>query len=166
MGLRSPPDRRAALGDKRVLVVEDEAIVAMLVEDELREAGAEVVGPAASVGGALRLIEAAAKDGGLSAAVLDINLQGRAVAPVADRLAALGVPFVFATGYGEGCDTGGHADARVLHKPFDPHALIDAVEALASARKGHGTSPGSQPFSGDGRPWPPTPPRRLRINRR
>ena len=101
----------------------------------MREAGAEVVGPAASVGGALRLIEAAAKDGGLSAAVLDISLQGRAVTPVADRLAALGVPFLFATGYGEGCDTGGHADARVLRKPFDPHGLIDAVEALASARE-------------------------------
>ena len=146
MGMKGPPDRRPALGDERVLVVEDEAIVAMLVEDELREAGAEVVGPAASVEGALRLIEAAAKDGGLSAAVLDINLRGRAVAPVADRLAALGVPFLFATGYGEGCDTGGHADARVLRKPFDPHALIDAVEALASVRKWHGTSPGAAFF--------------------
>ena len=130
--MMSPPGCRATLRDKRVLVVEDEAIVAMLVEDELRDAGAEVVGPAASVGGALRLIEAAAKGGGLSAAVLDIDLQGRAVAPVADRLAVLGVPFVFATGYGEGRDTGGHAAAPVLRKPFDPHAPVVAVEALAS----------------------------------
>jgi hypothetical protein len=55
------------------------------------------------------------------------------VAPVADKLAALGVPFLFATGYGVGRGTGGHAAAPVLHKPFDPDALIDAVEALASA---------------------------------
>ena len=75
----------------------------------------------------------AAMDGALSAAALDINLRGQAVAPMADRLAVLGVPFVFATGYGEGCDTGGHADAPVLRKPFDPHALVVAVEALASA---------------------------------
>jgi CheY-like chemotaxis protein len=127
-----PPGHAAALEGKRVLVVEDEALVAMLVEDGLLDAGAEVVGPAASVGEALRLVEGAASDGGLSAAVLDIDLQGRAVAPVADRLAVLGVPFVFATGYGEGRDTGGHVAAPVLRKPFDPHAPVVAVEALAS----------------------------------
>jgi len=107
----------------------------MVVEGELRDAGAEVVGPAPTVADALRLVEVAAKDGRLSAAVLDVNLQGRAVAPVADRLAALGVPFVFATGYGEGCDTGGHADARVLRTPFSPHTLVVAVEALTSVRR-------------------------------
>jgi CheY-like chemotaxis protein len=126
------PDHRTVLRDKRILVVEDEALIAMLAEDELLEAGARVVGPAATVGEALRLIEGAAADGGLSAAVLDIKLAGDAVRPVADRLAALGVPFLFATGYGEGCDTGGHA-APVLHKPFDPHQLVVTVEALASA---------------------------------
>jgi hypothetical protein len=58
------------------------------------------------------------------------------LSPVADRLAALGVPFLFATGYGTNCDTGGHTAApvlQVLHKPFDPHGLIVAVEALVSA---------------------------------
>ena len=105
----------------------------MLVEDELREAGAEVVGPAGSVEGALRLIEAAAKDGGLSAAVLDINLQGQAVAPVANRLAALGVPFLFATGYGGNRDAGGHDAAPVLEKPFDTERLVASVAALAPA---------------------------------
>jgi CheY-like chemotaxis protein len=133
MELSNPSDRRAALGGKRLLIVEDEILVSMLVQDELRDTGAEVVGPAASVGDAMQLVEAAMADGGLSAAVLDINLNGEHVGPVADTLAALGVPFVFATGYGEGCDTGGHADARVLRKPFSVHALIDAVEALASA---------------------------------
>ena len=66
--------------------------MAMLVEDELLGAGAEVVGPAGCVGDALRLVEEAARDRGLSAAVLDIDLAGAAVEPVADRLAALGWP--------------------------------------------------------------------------
>jgi DNA-binding response OmpR family regulator len=126
------PDHRTVLRDKRILVVEDEAILAMMVEDGLVDAGAKVVGPAASVGDALQLIDEVASDGGLSAAVLDINLNGEVVSPVADRLAALGVPFVFATGYGEGCDTGGHA-APMLRKPFAPDMLVNAVDALASA---------------------------------
>ncbi|WP_254453568.1 response regulator [Siccirubricoccus sp. G192] len=133
MGLGMFPGCQTTLRDKRILVVEDEAIVAMLVEDGLLDAGAKVLGPASSVGEALQLIERAASDGGLSAAVLDINLNGEAVAPVADRLAALGVPFLFATGYMEGCDTGGHPAAPILYKPFDPTMLVTAVEALASA---------------------------------
>ncbi len=123
----------AGLAGKRVLVVEDEALVSMLVEDELRDAGATVVGPAPSVGDALRLIEGAASDGGISAAVLDINLGGKHVSPVAERLSALGVPFLVATGYGEGCDTGGHGAAPTLHKPFDPAMLLSVVEGLSPA---------------------------------
>jgi hypothetical protein len=68
--------RRAKLTGTRVLVVEDEIFASMLVEDELRDAGATVLGPAPSVGDALRLVEAAAADGGISAAVLDIDLMG------------------------------------------------------------------------------------------
>ncbi len=124
---------RARLKDKRVLIVEDEPLVAMLVEDELLGAGAEVVGPAFSVGNALWLIEAAMADGGIDAAVLDINLGGKHVSPVAERLSALGVPFLFATGYGEGCDTGGHGAAPTLHKPFDPAMLLSVVEGLSPA---------------------------------
>ena len=123
----------AKLTGRRVLVVEDEPVASMLVEDELRGAGAEVLGPASTVDHALRLVEAVAADGGISAAVLDINLDGRRVEPVADRLAALGVPFLFATGYGENRDTGGHGTAPVLPKPFAPERLIAAVKALASA---------------------------------
>ena len=132
MSVRNVPGHQTTLRDKRILVVEDEAIVAMLVEDELTNAGAIVIGPASSVEEALQLIEGTASDGGLSAAVLDIHLDGERVSPVADRLAALGVPFLFATGYGVGCDTGGH-DAPILRKLFHPAALITALEALASA---------------------------------
>ncbi len=126
--------RPAKLTGRRVLVVEDEALVSMLIEDELRDAGATVLGPAVCVDDAVRLVEAAAADGGISAAVLDINLEGRHVEPVPDRLAALGVPFVFATGYGEGCDTGGHRAAPILCKPFSPESLVAIIEALATAR--------------------------------
>jgi DNA-binding response OmpR family regulator len=132
MSVRNDLGHQTTLRDKRVLVVEDEAIVAMMVEDELADAGAKVIGPASSVEEALRLIEGATSDGGLSVAVLDIHLGGERVLPVADRRAVLGVPFLFATGYGKGCDTGGH-DAPILRKLFHPAALITALEALASA---------------------------------
>jgi len=116
---------------KRILVVEDEAIVALAIEDDLLNEGARIMGPVGSVDEALRLIEEAA-DGGLSAAVLDIHLSGVSVLSVADQLAELGVPFLFATGYSAGCTIGRHTTAPVLHKPFSPRDLIAAVELLTS----------------------------------
>ena len=68
--------------------------------------------------------------------MLDINLGGRHVAAVADRLAALGVPFLFATGYGPNRDVAGHDAAPVLEKPIDAEQLVAAVAALASAGAG------------------------------
>ena len=133
----------AKLTGKRVLVAEDEALVSILVEDLLRDAGATVLGPAHSVDDALRLVEAAAADGGISAAVLDINLDWRHAGPLADRLAALGVPFLFATGYGENCDMGGHGEAPVLRKPFGAETLAAAVASLASARGCHRAAHGA-----------------------
>ncbi|WP_343898349.1 response regulator [Craurococcus roseus] len=124
------PDCRDKLASKRVLVVEDEALVSMLMEDELRDARAEILGPVPSVENALQLVEAAVSDGGISAAVLDINLGGQHVAPLADRLAALGVPFLFATGYGVNHDTGGYGRAPVLEKPFDAGRLVATVAEL------------------------------------
>jgi DNA-binding response OmpR family regulator len=126
--------RSAKLKDKRVLVVEDEAVLSIVIEDELLDAGATVLGPAGCLADALRPVDAATADGGIDAAVLAIKLQGEAVGPVADRLAALGVPFLFATAYGTGRDTGGHRAAPTLPKPLDPERLIVAVEALASAK--------------------------------
>ena len=122
------------LQGRRVLIVEDEALVAMMFEDVLLDAGAKVIGSASSVEEALLLIETAAAAGGVNAATLDINLQGEMVSPVADHLAALGVPFVFTTGYGEGCDRGPHAAAPILAKTFGPDTLVDAVRNLAAGR--------------------------------
>jgi DNA-binding response OmpR family regulator len=134
MRIEYSEDYRRMLQGRRVLVVEDEALIGMLLEDELLNAGAEVVGPACSVKEALELINQKAADGGLSAAVLDINLEGETVSPVADRLAALSVPFVFATGYGEGYNRGLHAAAPILAKPFDGNQVIDFVRDLTAAR--------------------------------
>ncbi len=130
MHIMSEYRHRPALRGQRVLVVEDEALVAMLVEDGLLDVGATVLGPASTVEEALSMIETATSDGGLAAAVLDLNLGGCSVLPVADKLASLGVPFIIATGYGEGCDTGGHTEAPLLHKPFDLGRLTSAVQEL------------------------------------
>jgi DNA-binding response OmpR family regulator len=122
------------LQGKRILIVEDETLVATIFEDVLLDAGAKVIGSASSVKEALLLIETAAADGGLNAAVLDINLQGAMVSPVADHLAALDVPFVFTTGYGEGCDRGLHSAAPVLAKPFNLDTLVTTVRNLTAGR--------------------------------
>jgi DNA-binding response OmpR family regulator len=153
MGARAstpPPASPTVLKGRRVLVVEDEALIAMMLEDVLREAGAEVL-TAATLGEALRLVEAAAAaghGGGLSAAVLDIDLAGERVLPVADSLARLGVPFLFATGYDAGCDRGRHGAAPVLHKPFDPHDLIAALQALILSAPPRPREPGPTPSGG------------------
>jgi DNA-binding response OmpR family regulator len=123
--------RQPLLTNKRILVVEDEFLVSMMLESELAERGAMIAGSAALIGDALRVIEEAISEGGLHAAVLDLNLHGEAVLPVAARLAALGVPFVFVTGYDQGCDRGGHC-APMLQKPFQMEALITALERVAS----------------------------------
>lgn len=85
------------LAGRRILVVEDELMIAMLIDDVLKEAGCEVVGPMPRVTSAL---QAATAEPGLDGAVLDINLAGELVSPVADRLSERGVPFIFLTGYG------------------------------------------------------------------
>lgn len=118
----------AKLTGRRILVVEDEALVAMLVEDALLEAGAEVIGPAATVAEALSLL----RDGEPSAAVLDLNLAGEASTPIADTLARMGVPFVVATGYGAEGLPAQHAAVPVLAKPYDPEELTMLLQRICS----------------------------------
>ena len=118
----------AALADVRVLVVEDEAIVAMMISDLLECEGAIVVGPINKLEHAMKL-----KDD-FDVAVLDLNLNGIATYPFADRLRAQGCPFVFATGYDEASIESRFADTEVLQKPFEPRALVEAVKG-ARARQ-------------------------------
>ena len=113
------------LAGKRVLVVEDEPIVAMTVEDMLISLGCEVVGPASHRTPALELAETATLD----AAVLDININAGRSYPVADALRRRAIPFLFATGYGEeGIENG--AKAPVLQKPYRQDQIETALSDL------------------------------------
>jgi len=111
---------------KRVLLVEDEALVAMLVEDFLTEMGFEVVGPAMRLEPALQIAEAAEID----FAVLDINLAGKHSFPIAQVLRQRGIPFLFASGYGVAGLAEGFETAPVLQKPFDRSDLEKAIRAV------------------------------------
>lgn len=113
---------------RRILVIEDEALVAMLVEDALLDAGFGVIGPARSVAEAMALLEAEAP----AAAVLDLNLGGETSLSVADVLAERGIPFVVATGYGAAGLPAGHRHVPVLPKPYDPADLTEALERLCA----------------------------------
>ena len=110
----------------RILVVEDEVLLAMELEAMLRRLGCQVVGPARSLEEAMRL---ATTEPVLHAAILDVNLAGEMVFPVADLLATRGVPIVLATGYGSAESLQGHdRDAiAVLRKPYPQDALARAL---------------------------------------
>jgi CheY-like chemotaxis protein len=112
----------------RVLIVEDEALVAMLLEDMLADHGCSVAGSASRLSQALAL----ATDPHLAfdAAILDVNLGGEPIFPVAEALAARGAPFIFATGYGAGGLPAAWRNRPTLQKPFN-HA--DVGKALAQA---------------------------------
>ena len=107
-----------------VLVVEDESLVAMLLETILEDMGCTPVGPASNIdeGEALARDEAA-----LDAALLDVNVAGRQVFPVAAALKARGVPFVFSTGYGEGGLPDEWRGNPTIQKPFTEAAIRDAL---------------------------------------
>jgi CheY-like chemotaxis protein len=123
---RWSPEHMNTLSSLKVLVVEDEALVSMLVEDMLTDLGCVVVGPAAEIEEALRLAGSADID----AALLDVNLGGRPIFPVADALKARGVPFAFASGYGEAGLSEDHRGAAVLQKPFREADLRRVLETL------------------------------------
>jgi DNA-binding response OmpR family regulator len=118
-------DKSPDLTGMRVLVVEDEELIAMLVEDFLTEIGCSVVGPAATVTAALPLADSEP----ISGALLDLNLNGDLVYPVADNLAARGIPFIFTTGYASEEIVARHADAPTLKKPFSSRLLREAIVA-------------------------------------
>jgi CheY-like chemotaxis protein len=110
----------------RILIVEDDPIIAMMLEDAVRGLGLEPIGPIFSVAGALELLNGH----DVSAAVLDCNLGDEYVWPVTDRLAAIHVPFLFSTGYGRPGIPERFGGRSVLSKPFSMTAFTDALSLL------------------------------------
>lgn len=117
------------LAGRRVLLVEDQVIIAMELEAALKKAGCEVVGPVGRLKPALEL----ARRELLHFAVLDVNLCGEKVFPVAHLLESRGIPFVLATGYGESAVPEGHIGWRVVSKPYDSEQIVKLIFATLRA---------------------------------
>jgi CheY-like chemotaxis protein len=117
------------LAGLRVLVVEDEMMVSMLIEDMLDDLGCKVVGPASRLDEAMAL----AGEAELDCAVLDVNLGGQSIFPLADFLRAKGAPFAFATGYGDAGLREVDKGSPVLQKPFRETDLARVLGVLKAA---------------------------------
>jgi CheY-like chemotaxis protein len=116
---------------KRVLVVEDELMIRMLLEDMLGELGYTVAAEAARIDEALEATKTAEFD----LAILDVNLDGQPISPVVDALVARGTPFVFATGYGERGLPEPYRNRPTLKKPFQMEGLKQMLESALEAEK-------------------------------
>ena len=110
----------------RILIVEDEMLVAMLIEDAISDLGHVVVGPAMRLEAALDVAETEDFD----FAILDINLAGKQSFPVADRLTQRGIPFMFASGYGAAGLIDPYRHAAVVQKPFSPDQIAKVLGKL------------------------------------
>jgi DNA-binding response OmpR family regulator len=116
----------SATDKRRALVVEDEVLVAMLVEEMLQELGYEIAALSPHLDVALRLARTLDYD----FALLDINLNGELSFPVADAIRGRGRPFLFTTGYGNRILSGAYVGAPLLQKPFSQEELKAALERL------------------------------------
>ena len=119
------------LDGKRVLVVEDEAIIALLIEDMLVDLGCAVIGPAVRVDEAIRII---ADDPAIDVAILDVNVAGESVYPVAKVLAERDLPFLFATGYGDAAVGTDFKGRTVVTKPYRRNDLLSAIVEVLDRR--------------------------------
>ena len=116
--------RPGAIAGLKVLIVEDSLLLALELEAGLEDAGVEVVGCAAELSEALSMVELA-----FDVAVLDADLNGQSVAPVAEILRSMGRPFVFATGYADKAAPMGF-DAPIVRKPYNVHQIARAVAGV------------------------------------
>ena len=112
---------------KRVLVVEDEPMIRLLLDEMLSDLGYTMAAEAGRLDEAL----AVAKQGEFDVAILDVNLDGQPVTPVVDVLVERGVPFVFVSGYARRGIPEGHSRAPLLQKPFQSEGLARALAAVA-----------------------------------
>ncbi|WP_081762498.1 response regulator [Xanthobacter sp. 126] len=125
------------LSGRRVLVVEDEFLVALGLEDNLRSLGYTVVGPIASLAAAV----SAASSERIDAAILDVNLAGEPVYPAAAVLAERGIPFIFCSGYtGSVRMPAEFVDAPRVAKPYTSRVIADALADLIGSGRGPGGS--------------------------
>src|SRR5215472_8264091 len=116
--------RRVKRAGRRVLIVEDEAMIAGLIESILRKGGWSVVGPVATLERALETIERERLD----AALLDVRINGRDVYAVADVLMGRGIPFVFVSGFARKQMPPGYRDCAHIAKPFTPQAILALLD--------------------------------------
>jgi CheY-like chemotaxis protein len=125
MGHETDVSANGGTDNKRVLIVEDEIVVALFLEDVLTEFGYQVAGVVS------QLDDAMARDTDYDLALLDVHINGRNVFDFADQLAAGDIPFIFATGYGERGIPERHRGNPVLQKPFQPADLKRALDEIA-----------------------------------
>jgi CheY-like chemotaxis protein len=116
---------------KRILVVEDELMIRMLLQDMLADLGHTLAGEAGGIEEALTL----AKQSEFDLAILDVNLNGQPISPVVEVLVARGLPFVFATGYGQRGVPEAYRQTPTLQKPFQAEALARAINAAIPAHR-------------------------------
>ena len=121
----------ADLAGCRILVVEDEMLIAVMIEETLQDLGCVVVGPVAKLDAALRL----ARDEALDGAILDVTIRGGQVYPVTEHLLARGIPFVLASGYGDWALPDTLQDQARLTKPFTIDELKSHVRLLCPAQR-------------------------------
>lgn len=118
--------RREVRSAGRILVVEDEALIALMIEDAVADLGCEVVGPTGKLETALRLVA----EEMLDAAILDVSIRGQKVYPVADQLSERGIPFILASGYGDWALPENLRDQPRLTKPFTGEELKYQLKKL------------------------------------
>ncbi len=116
------------LEGRRVLVVEDEMLIACMIEDVLQELGCVIVGPAGRLDAALQL----ATDEALDAAILDVSIRGGRVYPVANQLLVRGIPFLLSSGYGDWALPENLRDQPRLTKPFTLDDLEQKIREICS----------------------------------
>src|SRR5215469_16898701 len=128
----------AALEGVRVLVVEDEYLVAILIQEMLESAGCVVSGPIPRLPEALDAVD----HDGYDVAVLDVNLAGERIDPVAEALSRRNVPFLFVTGYGAGVLSDEFAERPRLCKPFKMADLLHTLSRVVRpALRSNGNAP-------------------------
>jgi CheY-like chemotaxis protein len=123
-------NEKTAVSSLQILVVEDESMVAMMIEDMLEDLGHKVIATSGRMPDASKLVSDASAD----LAILDVNLNGEETFPLARSLAARAIPFIFATGYGSSGIKAEWSGVPVLQKPFQSRELAEAISRAVQRR--------------------------------